>query len=110
MFYNRLRDNTGSREDSLFVRLHTLVQFDDVAADKPDQVAEIRDGRLVSDIVQHVLVVHCGDKGSASGSGLAFAPRPPEKWEHALTHTSALGAQRNYWKGRGVKNETNGIN
>lgn len=76
-----------SLEDSLFVRLHTLVQFDDMAADKPDQVAEIRDGRLVSDIVQHVLVVHCGDKGSASGSGLAFAPRPPEKWEHTLTHT-----------------------
>lgn len=44
---------------SLFIRLHTLVQFDDMAADEPDQVAEIRDCRLISDVVQHVLVVHC---------------------------------------------------
>lgn len=44
---------------SLFVCLHTLVQFDDMAADEPDQVAEIRDCRLISDVVQHVLVVHC---------------------------------------------------
>lgn len=79
-----------------------------MAADKPDQVAEIRDGRLVSDIVQHVLVVHCGDKGSASGSGLAFAPRPPEKWEH----TRKPWAPRGFIGrgGGGVKNETNGIN
>lgn len=60
----------GSARDSLFVRLHTLVQFDDVAADEPHQVAEIRDGRLVPDVVQHVLVVHCEDKGPASGSGV----------------------------------------
>lgn len=76
----------GSAQDSLFVRLHTLVQFDDVAADKPDQVAEIGDGRFVPDIVQHVLVVHCEDKGSASGSGLGLAPRPPERWKHTLRH------------------------
>lgn len=82
-----------------------------MAADKPDQVAEIWDGRLVSDIVQHVLVVHCGDKGSASGSGLAFAPRPPEKWEHTLTHTRKPWAPRGFiGRGGGVKNETNGIN
>lgn len=34
-----------------------------MAADKPDQVTEIRDGRLISDVVQHVLVVHCREQG-----------------------------------------------
>lgn len=42
----------------LFIRLYTLVQFDDVAADKPDQVTEIWDRGLISNVVQHVLVVH----------------------------------------------------
>ena len=47
----------------LFVRLYTLVQFDNMAANKPDQVAEVRDCCLVSDIVQHVLVVHWRKEG-----------------------------------------------
>ena len=42
----------------LFICLHTLVQLDDMAANKPDQVAEIWNGCLISDVVQHVLVVH----------------------------------------------------
>lgn len=45
----------------LLICLHTLVQFDDVAANKPNQVAEIRDCCLISDVVQHVLVVHWRD-------------------------------------------------
>lgn len=47
----------------LFICLHTLVQFDDMAANKPDQVAEIWDRCLISDVVQHVLVVHWRDEG-----------------------------------------------
>lgn len=46
------------QRDSLFICLHTLIQFNDMAADEPDQVAEIRDRCLISDVVQHVLVVH----------------------------------------------------
>ena len=44
--------------NSLFIGLNTLVQLDDMTADEPHQVAEVRHGRLVSDVVQHVLVVH----------------------------------------------------
>ena len=47
----------------LFVRLYTLIQFDNMAANKPDQVAEIRDCCLVSDVVQHVLVIHWREEG-----------------------------------------------
>lgn len=42
----------------LFIGLHTLVQFNDVAAYKPDQVGEIGHGCFVPDVMQHVLVVH----------------------------------------------------
>lgn len=42
----------------LFICLHTLVQLDDMTADKPDQVTEIWDRCLISNVVQHVLVVH----------------------------------------------------
>lgn len=73
-------------EDSLFVRLHTLVQFDDVAADKPHQVAEIRDGRLVPNVVQHVLVVHCGDKASALGSDQVWCQVMKEGWKNTRTN------------------------
>lgn len=50
-------------DDLLFVGLHALVQLDDVAADEPHQVAEVRHRRLVPDVVQHVLVVHCRGEG-----------------------------------------------
>lgn len=53
---------------SLFISLHTLVQLDDVAADEPDQVTEIRDRRLVPDVVQHVLVVHWRRRGGRERS------------------------------------------
>lgn len=86
----------GSVQDSLFVRLHTLVQFDDVAADEPDQVAEIRDGSLVPDIVQHVLVVHCENKGLASSS--------PGRWKCTLMH-KPWAPRRIYQRGRVRKEE-----
>lgn len=50
----------------LFVRLHTLVQLDDVAADEPHQVGEVGHGRFVPDVVQHVLVIHCRARGDVS--------------------------------------------
>lgn len=59
---------------SLFVRLHALVQFDDVAADEPHQVTEIWHRRLITNVVQHVLVVHCGEK-------------PRRYWGSTLTHS-----------------------
>lgn len=43
---------------SLLVGLHTFVQLDDVAADEPHEVGEVRHGRLVPDVVKHVLVIH----------------------------------------------------
>lgn len=42
----------------LFIRLNTLIQLDDVAADKPHQVTEIWDCSFIPNVVQHVLVVH----------------------------------------------------
>lgn len=50
----------------LFISLHTLVQLDDVASDEPDQIGEVRHGRFVPDVVEHVLVVHCGEGPKAN--------------------------------------------
>lgn len=43
----------------LFISLYTLIQLDDVAAYEPHQVGEVGHGCFVSDVVQHVLVIHC---------------------------------------------------
>lgn len=42
----------------LFIRLHTFVQLDDVTPDEPDEVREVGNSGLVSNVVEHVLVVH----------------------------------------------------
>lgn len=53
----------------LFICLHTLVQFDNMAPNKPDQVAEIWDCCLISYVVQHVLVVHWREQGQDQDLG-----------------------------------------
>lgn len=42
----------------LFIRLHTLVQLDDMTPDEPHEIREVRHSGLVSNVVEHVLVVH----------------------------------------------------
>lgn len=61
-----LQSFPGNSRNLLFVRLHALVQLDDVAADEPHQVGEVRHGRFVPDVVQHVLVIHCRGRGDVS--------------------------------------------
>lgn len=53
----------SDQEGSLFVRLHAVIQFYHVAPNKPDKVGEVRDGRFISDVMQHRLVVHWKEKG-----------------------------------------------
>lgn len=42
----------------LLICLHTVVKFDHVAPNEPDQIGEVRDSSFVSDVVQHGLVIH----------------------------------------------------
>ena len=42
----------------LLICLHTVIEFDHVAPNEPDQIGKVRDSGLVSDIVQHGLVIH----------------------------------------------------
>ena len=42
----------------LLIRLHTVIEFDHMAPDEPDQIGEVRDSSFISDIVQHGLVIH----------------------------------------------------
>lgn len=42
----------------LLIGLHTVVKFDHVAPNEPDQIGEVRDSGFVSDVVQHGLVIH----------------------------------------------------
>lgn len=42
----------------LLVGLHTVIEFDHVAPDEPDQIGEVRNSSFISDIVQHGLVIH----------------------------------------------------
>lgn len=43
----------------LFISLHTVIQFNHMASNKPDKVGEIRDCSFISNVMQHRLVVHC---------------------------------------------------
>lgn len=47
-----------NKKGLLLICLNAVVQLYDMATDEPDEVGEVRDGRLVSNIVQHRLVVH----------------------------------------------------
>lgn len=42
----------------LLIGLHTVVKFDHVAPNEPDQIGEVWDSGFVSDVVQHGLVIH----------------------------------------------------
>lgn len=42
----------------LLIRLHTVVKFNHVAPNEPDQIGEVRDSSFVSNVVQHGLVIH----------------------------------------------------
>lgn len=45
------RTKKGVMKTLLFISLHTLVQLDDMAADEPDQIGEVRHGCFVPDVV-----------------------------------------------------------
>lgn len=42
----------------LLIGLHTVIKFDHVAPNEPDQIGEVRNSSFISDIVQHGLVIH----------------------------------------------------
>lgn len=53
----------------LFICLHTVVQFNHMASNKPNQIGEIGNCCFVPDVVQHKLVIHCSYEKQNMTSG-----------------------------------------
>lgn len=59
----------------LLICLYTVVKFNHVAPNEPDQIGEVWDSGFVSDVVQHGLIIHFVDiqgDGSHSNSNHTF--------------------------------------
>lgn len=82
-----------NKEGLLFVCLNAVVQLYHVAPDEPDQVGEVRDGCLVSNIVQHRLVVHWRQTGCYHH--WYISPQTLQKWIPSSNSLLATGAKIN---------------
>lgn len=58
--HNARPRTTGSKYSNLLcVVANTAVKVEDVVADEPDEIGEVRGGGSVPNVAQHRIILHC---------------------------------------------------